>query len=235
MLSSVSKALAASIGAAAVLVPFAPARAVPVNVTYSMTYNYFAPAVNTNVLYGTGTLTVEFANGTTGGHVAAGPLHIASGTAMLNNTFTAIVLGNPIAFTGMQLDTFVSGLGTVTAGGMFSLMSVGHVASGMIHCTGALCGLAGFPASQQIPLTSQARVLNFAGVLAGFPSVGPQSFAGAGQGAMTPQGGFEAITVTGQEVGRQVVPEPGTGSLLGLGLAALGIAVTTWRTRARRN
>jgi hypothetical protein len=235
MLTCASKSLAlGAIGVLAVLVASAPAHAVPVNVTFSMNYNFFAPAVATNVLYGPGTLTVQFANGTSGGHVGAGALHVVSGTAMLNNTFNAIVLGNPITFTGMQFDTFPgSGTGAITAGGMFSLMTVGHVASGMLHCTGALCGLAGFPASQQIPLTSQARPISFAGVMLGFPSVGPASFANAiGQGSMTPQGGFQQITASGQEVGRQVVPEPGTGLLLGVGLAAFGIATNVWRRRA---
>ncbi len=231
MLKSVSKPLAASIGVVVALVAFSPARALPVNVTYSMTYAYFAPAVATTVLQGTGQLTVQFANGTTGGHVNSGPLHIASGTAMLNNSFMAVVLGNPITFTGMQVDTFGSGTGAVTAAGAFGLMSIGHIASGMIHCTGILCGLAGFPASNQISLTSGARVLNFSGVLVGFPSVGPQNFAGAGVGAQTPQGGFEQITVTGQEISRVVVPEPGTGLLLGCGLTGFGIALTYWRRR----
>jgi len=233
MLKLVSKPLAASIGVVVALVAFSPARALPVNVTYAMTYAYFAPAVATTVLQGTGQLTVQFANGT-GSHVSAGPLHIVSGTAMLLNSFMALVLGNPITFTGMQVDTFGSGLGAVSAGGMFSLMSLGHIASGMIHCSGVLCGLAGFPASNQISLTSGPRSLNFSGVLVGFPSVGPQTFAGAGVGAMTPQGGSEAITVTGQEISRVIVPEPGTGLLVGLGLTGLGIATTSLRARRNR-
>jgi hypothetical protein len=231
MLKFLSKPLAASIGVVVALVAFSPASALPVNVTYSMTYAYFAPATATTVLQGTGQLTVEFANGTSGGHVGSGPLHIASGTAMLNGTFTAIVFGTPIMFTGMQVDTFVSGAGMVNSLGAFTLMSIGHIASGMVHCSGALCGLAGFPASNQIALTSGPRSLNFGGNLLGFPSVGPQSFAGAGQGSMTPQGGFQQITVTGQEISRVVVPEPGTGLLLGCGLAGFGIALTYWRRR----
>lgn len=234
MLKSVSKPLAASIGVVVALVAFSPAHALPVNVTYSMTYAYFAPATATTVLQGTGQLTVQFATGTPGSHAGPGPLHIVSGTAMLNNTFSAIVLGTPIMFTGMQVDTFASGVGTATAGGMFSLMSIGHIASGMVHCSGALCGLAGFPASNQIALTSGPRQLNFAGVLIGFPSVGPQNFAGAGVGTQTPQGGFQQITVTGQEISRVHVPEPGTGLLVGLGLTGLGIATTTLRARRHR-
>ena len=57
--------------------------------------------------------------------------------------------------------------------------------------------------------------------------MGPQNFVGAGTGGMTPQGGFEQITVTGQEIGRVHVPEPGTGLLVGLGLTGLGIATTS--------
>lgn len=231
MLNSVSKALAASIGVVVALVAFSPASALPVNVTYSMTYAYFAPATATTVLQGTGSLTVQFATGTPGSHAGPGPLHIVSGTAMLNGTFTAIVLGTPIMFTGMQVDVFASGIGTATMSGMFSLMSIGHIASGMVHCSGVLCGLAGFPASNQIPLTSGPRSLNFGGVLAGFPSVGPQSFMAVGVGSMTPQGGFQQITVTGQEIFRAHVPEPGTGLLLGCGLTGFGIASTYWRRR----
>lgn len=236
MLSSISKPIAAgaAIGVLAVLIGFAPARAVPVAVTYSINLTFFSPAAGTNVLQGPGSLTVEFANGTAGGHVSAGSLHVVSGTAMLTNNFAIVILGNPVTFTGAQLNTFASGMGNVTAGGLFNLTTVGHIASGMIHCAGALCGFAGFTASVPQNLTSGPRTVNIInGALAGFPSLGPQTFAAAGTGGPTPQGGVLQLTATGQEVGRVVVPEPGTGLLLGLGLAGFGIALTSWRARQR--
>jgi hypothetical protein len=240
MLKSVSKSLVcATIGAVVALVGSVPARAVPVNVTYGIQYAFFSPAAGVNALQGPGTLTVQFSNGTPGGHVGAGALHVVSGTAMLTNNFS--VFGGLIVFTGFQNDVFAgSGMGTVTAGGMFSLMTIGHIASGMLHCAGA-CSLAMQIASNPVNLTSGPRTINLAApanVLLGFPSVGPQNFAVAAvagnTGGMTPNGGAFGVNAVGQEIGRVVVPEPGTGALLGLGLAGFGIAVTTWRARRGR-
>jgi hypothetical protein len=198
-----------------------------------MNYSFLSPAAGVPTLYGPGSLTVQFSNGTAGGHVGAGALHVVSGTAMLNNTFSA--LGGAILFTGMQNIVFPgSGMGSVTAGGLFNLATVGHIASGMIHCAGAFCGLAGFVASNPVNLTSGPRTVNLnnsMNPLVGFPSVGPQTFMALGTGGMTPQGGIFEVTATGQEIGRVVVPEPNTGALLGLGLAGFGIALTTWRAR----
>jgi hypothetical protein len=232
MLRFVLKPLAGvAIGLVAALVTVAPARAIGVAVTYNMTYSFFSPAANANVLTGTGSLTLEFANGTSGGHVGAGVISVVGGTAMLNNTFS--LFGGAIAFTGMQFDLFAGGLGAVTAGGLFNLATVGHIASGMIHCLGSLCPLAGFVASVNVPLTSGPRTIKWNNqALLGFPSVGPQSFVAVGTGGMTPNMGIFAVTATGQEVGR-VVPEPGTGVLLGGGLAMFGIAMNILRRRAR--
>jgi hypothetical protein len=232
MLKFVSKPLSLLIGVAAALVSYS-AQALPVNVTYAMQYTFFSPAAGQNVLYGPGTLTLTFANASTPGlHVGPGPVHVFSGSAMLANTFTAG--GGLLAFTGMQQAIFASGLGTVTAGGMFSLMTIGHLATGMLHCAGS-CILAGFIASAPNNLTSGPRTINIAAAaLLGFPSVGPQNFTAVGTGGMTPQGGAFAVTLTGQEVSRQVIPEPSTGLLLGLGLTGLGIATTSWRARRNR-
>ena len=232
MLSSILKPLAGvAIGLVAALVTVSPARAIGVLVTYNMTYSFFSPAANANVLTGTGLLTLNFQNGTTLGHVGAGVVSVASGTAMLNNSFS--LFGGGIVFTGMQFDTFAGGLGYVSTLGVFNLATVGHIASGNIHCLGSFCGLAGFVASVNNLLTSGPRTINWNNqALIGFPSVGPQSFVAVGTGGMTPNMGVFAVTATGQEVGR-VVPEPGTGLLLGGGLAMFGIVMTTLRRRGR--
>ena len=233
MLKSVLKPFAGiAIGLVAALGAVSPARAIGVTVTYAMTYSFFSPASNTNVLTGTGTLSLMFANGTTGGHVGSGVISVAGGTAMLNNTFSLPAFG--LAFTGMQNVAFGGGLGFVTAGGLFNLATVGHITAGNIHCAGAFCGLAGFVSSMNNLLTSGPRTVNWNNqALIGFPSLGPQSFVAIGTGGMTPNMGIFAVTATGQEVSR-VVPEPGTGMLLGGGLAVFGIAVTTLRRRRGR-
>lgn len=237
MLRSISRPVVAgaAIGVLAALVGLAPARAVPINVTYSINLTFFAPAANTIAIQGPASLTVQFANGTAAGHVSAGSLHVVGGTAMLTNNFTPPAGGGLINFTGFQNIIFPgSGMGTVSAGGLFNFGTVGHIASGMIHCFG-LCGLAPpFVASVPVNLTSGPRSININGPLLGFPSMGPQSFNAGGTGGMTPNGAIYVVTATGQEVDRVVVPEPGTGLLLGVGLAGFGIALTTWRARRRR-
>ena len=165
----------------------------PVNVTYDINLSYVSPAAGpTPVLQGPGSLTVQFANGTAGGHVGAGPLHVVSGTAMLANNFTVMALGQQLVFTGTQKIVFPgSGMGTVTGGGLFNLGTVGHIASGFIHCGGpggAFCFLAGFTASVNAPLTSGPQAFNLnnpLNALIGFPSLGPQTFMAAGVGSMT--------------------------------------------------
>lgn len=235
MLSSISKSLRGmAIGVAAVLVTSAPASAVIIGVTYNMTYSFVSPAAGVPVIYGPGTLTAWFANGTSGGHVGAGSIPWLSGMGTFAGSFT--VGGGLVNITGFQNVVFSGGMGSITAGGLFNLATVGHIASGMLHCAGAFCGIAGFVSSAPVSLTSGPRTVVLNGLLLnGFPSVGPQNFSGVGTGGMTPNGGTFAVTVTGTEVSRQVVPEPGTGALVGLGLAGLGIGMTTLRTRRSRS
>jgi hypothetical protein len=235
MLNSCWKShLAAAIGVLSALVAVAPAHAVPVNVTYNMNYQFFSALAGANVLQGPGVLTVQFTNGTALGHVGAGNLHVVSGTAMLTNNFT--LFGGAIVFTGGQSDLFAgSGMGAITSLGMWNLTTIGHIVSGMLHCSGA-CSAAGFVPSVQNNLTSGPRPLNInnpANIINGFPSVGPQNFVALGTGGMSPGGGNFGLTATGNEIGRVVVPEPGTGLLVGCGMAMFGMGMTTWR-RVRR-
>lgn len=216
-----------------------PATAVPVDVTYQLDSLSITSATlglqTLGLVPGSGTITVRFANGTAGGHVGAGAMHVVSGAFQLTNTFSATIFGNPLVFSGFQSLTIPgSGGGNATAGGAFTLGTVAHIASGFLHCAGAICPLAGFYSSVVQPVTSGLRPLNItAGIISGFPSVGPQIFNGAGT-AGTGGGYALGLSITGQEISRTVVPEPGTALLVGLGLAGLGVTGGAFGARRRR-
>jgi hypothetical protein len=225
MLQFVSRSLRRPRGilAAAALLSLlaAPAGALSVAVTYDIdVFITSTQAGGQPVLTGPGSLTVRF-NNASGLHASSGGLKVLSGTLSLDN---AITLGSNIMITGFQNVLFGGGgNGSVNALGSFALSTVGTITSGMLHCTGILCGVAGFVASVPVSLTGGPRTLNITqGIFGGFPSLGPQTFTGMGTAG---QAGDLILTITGQEVSRtQVVPEPGTGMLLGLGLAGFGIA-----------
>jgi hypothetical protein len=225
MLQFVSKSLRRSRGvlvtAGLLSLLAAPAGALSVAVTYDIDVVITSTqAGGQSVLTGPGSLTVRF-NNASGLHASAGGLKVLSGSLSLDN---AITLGSNIMITGNQIQMFGNGgNGSVNSLGAFALSTVGTITSGVLHCTGILCGVAGFPISVPVPLTGNPAVLNItAGMFAGFPSLGPQTFTGMGTAG---QAGDLILTITGQEVSRtQVVPEPGTGMLLGLGLAGFGIA-----------
>jgi hypothetical protein len=225
MLQFVSKSLRRSRGvlvtAGLLSLLAAPAGALSVSVTYDIDVVITSTqAGGQSVLTGPGSLTVRF-NNASGLHASAGGLKVLSGSLSLDN---AITLGSNIMITGNQIQMFGGGgNGSVNSLGAFALSTVGTITSGVLHCVGILCGVAGFPISVPVPLTGNPAVLNItAGMFAGFPSLGPQTFTGMGTAG---QAGDLILTITGQEVSRtQVVPEPGTGMLLGLGLAGFGIA-----------
>jgi len=230
VLKSVRRPRTVLLGLAVLLLLAPSAGAVPVAITYDIQVGYTsALAGGATVLSGTGQLTVRVP-GTAGGHVSAGNLRVLSGFVSLTNNLT---LGT-VMVTGNQFATFGNfGKGAVTAGGAFNLSTVGHIVSGQVHCSGALCGLAGFVPSVTQFLTSGPRPLVITlGNIAGFPSLGPQSFTGMGNGNTAYQN--LGLNITGQEVSRAVVPEPSTGLLLGLGLVGLGASGGLFRVRRRR-
>lgn len=200
---------------------FAPndAEAVPVDVTYDIQVVINIPAFGAFPAFsGSGLQTLRFANGTPGGHVSAGPLQVMGGSAFVSGSFFVSMT----FFSGTQHFVHTGGGGSVTAAGGFSLNVFNHVTQGFLHCHGANCASFGFVSSVPDPLTSFTQIFVQQGIFAGFPSLGPQSFSATGT-AGTFGGAVLTVLVTGQEVGRSVVPEPGTGLLVGLGLAALGL------------
>ena len=151
----------------------------PVNVTYGISWRTLRRLRQT-VLQGPGPLTVEFASGTAGGHVGAGALHVVSGSAMLTNNFT--LFAGSLSFMGFQNVVFPgSGMGTVTAAGIFTLITVGHIATGMVHCAGAWRPR-GLPGVDPDEPHERGPADQLQWNLLGFPSVGPQTFTGAVRG-----------------------------------------------------
>jgi hypothetical protein len=205
------------------------AQAAPVDVTYAISVSIDIPAFATTAFSGTGDLTVRFQNGTPGSHASPGPITVLGGNAFVAGTFSLV--GD--LFSGFQNIVWAGGgSGSATGAGAFNLSTVGLIASGQIHCTGATCAIASLPASVPVPLTGGTVPFAGAGTLYGFPSVGPQSFVASG-----PAGTFGGIslsaTVTGVEISRvHQVPEPTSASMIGLGLlaaAALGGAARKLR------
>jgi hypothetical protein len=225
------------------------ANALPVNVTYDINITAGVPAYGIlQTSSGSGSLTIQFANGTPGSHASPGALHVVGGTAQ----FTVAYAYGGDAITGYRnIQFYPSGAGSVSAGGQFNLSFQGVVTAGQIHCFGATCAYFGMVPSV-LSYTTGAPVLGFlgaafgtpynpaAGTIGGFPSAGPQNIAGYGPGLSGPTASYPNLPygtwmLTGVEVSREHVPEPTTGALVGLGLVAfgsIGAAARRWRARA---
>jgi len=249
MLKSILSLVPAAAIAVFALGHAAPASAVPVNVTYDIGFiGTSLAAGGQGVQFGGsdavglcngspcgGQITIQWFNGTVGGHVSAGNGHVVGGFVSATSNYVLDIGIGILTFSGTTTATFGgSGFARATAGGGFVLNTVGHIGSGFVQCNGALCSLAGLPSGVPVPLTSGPRTLHVSvgAITAGFPSLGPQSFAGTGMASGA--GNVLTLLVTGQEVSRTVVPEPGTGLLVGLGLAGLGMTGGAFGARRRR-
>jgi hypothetical protein len=201
------------------------------------TYDLNGSTVTTNTPLGsdvdqiTGQVTVKYDAATINAPISWAAIVAGNSTTTIQQTF-----GTSLVLTGSTTTVFSGwkaggAIGTATV----ALPPAPGGMTGSIHCTGGLCGLAGFPASVPQPQTGPASlVLATAGGL-----VFTSGQAGLGDWNAVPYtvtAGAATLTFAykGQEIGRSWVPEPGTASLLGLGLAALaGASSFTRRSRMR--
>jgi hypothetical protein len=245
------------------LLGFAPAaKAVPVEVFYSVTSVVTIPSLGglPLALMG-GFATLRYQNATAGGQVINdGDMRFQSfsvtgnlilyvpgsivGSPVLSMTGPFGFATGPIAGTN---GVGASNQAIITGSGVAARLE--GVASGLAHCTGALCGTPTVPipgGSVFVPVTLPFHTVaingnaGFAGNYLGNANNAPGGTAYPGaQPQISLQGNFGLfggipIFVNNQmtEISRTVVPEPGTASLVWLGL--VGIAGARWHRRTRR-
>jgi hypothetical protein len=162
-----------------------------------------------------------------------GPIHLS--LANLPPLFVNLTIGGDL-ITGTLNPTntgLISLNGSLMSTGALTIGPINIWDLGSLHCLGATCTALGFIA-QSVP---QMFTIGQAALVLSFPNAATPgsnlnlSFSGsANVGSLF---GYNVIAqTTGQEVGRHNTPEPGTASLLALGLLGLGVAGSA--TRARR-
>jgi hypothetical protein len=206
------------------------ARAVPVEVTYALSGTVSLPALAIQLGTVSGTTRIRYVgtganttNGPVGGFV--GPARIQSFGAVGVLAFS--VLGNAAFTGGFNAIAPAQANGTFPAVGSGIALPLAGAANGTIHCVGAGCTGLGFAASVNNPIA-----LVFNTVLT--DSVAAPTLAGTLQlagGFGTFQGLVLTISTNLTEISRTAVPEPGTASMVWLGL--VGLAGVRWHLRRR--
>jgi hypothetical protein len=226
--------IAVSLVGLLVLTGLAPvAKAVPVEVTYSVSTAVNLPLLALNLGTLTGTSTIRYLgtgantlSGPSGGFVGPARIRTLNAAGPLNFQVLVLGTGTLTGFASVAAGPEVNGA-LAALGGPLQLPLDG-AAGGFIHCTGAVCAhpLLALPVSVNIPIS-----LVFNTVLqdlTAFPTA---------PGVLTLVGGFGTFggvsltaTSTLTEISRTAVPEPGTAVLVWLGLVGrAGV-----RARARR-
>jgi hypothetical protein len=214
---------------AGVIASAASVQAVPVQVNYNLNIVTRAPGLGNAVVgnsSGTAGIIYQGAGLLTLSH---GPINLVSGVT--TNGITNTILPGAFNLTGVNNAAYV-GAGNLASNGIQTLAVTATNTGGFIHCydltPGGCAIFVMFPATVMLPQTGGIR--NVAGSgnlgLGQPPATFTMMFANVGGSATN-----SVWTFT--EIGRQIVPEPATGTLVGLGV--LGLAIAGGRKRIAKN
>lgn len=217
------------LGLVAGVVASAPnVQAATIGVPYNLSQSIFSPGLG-NALAGTvtGTITIQY-QGSGLFTLSHGPITLVSG---VTNTITNILLPGAFNLTGNN-NSLVVGNGNLASNGALTFMATRTNVGGFIHCydlTPFGCSIfVKFPSTLMLPQTGGIGIQAAAGNLG--LTQPPLTFMATG---MNVGGNATNNTWTFSEVGpRYIVPEPATGTLVGLGM--LGLAIAGGSLKARR-
>lgn len=205
-------------------------QAATISVSYNMTGSIFSPGLGgalAGTIVGTQDILYQGSGLTTLSH---GPIVLVNGA---QNTLTNILLPGAFNLTGLNNST-TSGSGNLASNGAVTMMTTKTQTGGYVHCfdlTAGGCAIfVMFPATVMLPQTGGISNQALAGNLGlGQP---PATFTvmggNVGGNATTTSWTFSEIPGS-----RFIVPEPATGTLVGLGM--LGLAMAGGHLKRRRN
>jgi hypothetical protein len=194
------------------------------------TYNLAGSTLTTTSFLGTdtdqitGTVTIQYGAASINGPISFAALVAGAATTLVMNPNTQPGAGQ-LTLNGSTTTTVTApGAGGPIGAATIALAPAPGTVTGSLHCTGGFCGLAGFVASvpQTVFPPAPLALATAGGVVFTSGQAGLGNWAGVPY-TITQAGGQAVLSFAyvGQEVSRTFVPEPGTASLLGLGLAVL--------------